>query len=369
MGIGYSRFIVGVAILSAGASVAVRADLYRGVSPGGNFDLSHWSLRLPVDDNGGTTGQGRIVRPSELQGANGYTSRYFQTDKDGSVVLYAPIFGARSATSPNARSELREMLNPNSGSTNWTDATTSVLRVQARILRVPSDGKMIIGQVHGYGNGQTLLGLQYEYKQSAGTGSVVAAVINDPSPDSPKPHTRLTVATGIPLNQTLSYQIRVAGNGQATATKATLTITVNSGSPVVAAIDPSWDGHPIFFAAGAYPQDHEGDSSEAGSVVFYQLAASHPDHALDVLNNANLPQASASIFYQTRLDAGGGVGSASWSLVSGHPPTGVTLAANGLLSGTPAQSAVSATPHKFTVRATDSTGETADKELRLVVGR
>ncbi len=352
----------------AGFACTAQAELYKNVSPGGNFDFSHWSLTIPVDANGGNEGKAITIRPPALQGPNGYSSEYFYTDpKDGGVVFFTTIVGAKGGTSPNSRSELREMLDPTKGSVNWYAATKSVLNAQLRVLEVPSNGRVIIGQIHGYGNGQTLLGLQYEYKAKLGTGNVVAVVIDDPDPKSTRPHQRLTVASGIPLNQSFSYKVDIAGNGQKPNSQATLTFTVNNGTPVSTYVDPLWDTVPLYFKAGSYPQDHDGDDSEVGRVKFFQIAASHPDNGLQIRTSNTLPPASASASYETALASRGGVGAKTWKLVSGHPPAGMTLTADGRLTGVPDAKAVSSKVQKFTAQVRDAAGDTAHKEFRVSV--
>lgn len=355
------------ALAMLGGGTLAHADLLNNVSPGGNFDFSNWSLTIPVDANGGNEGKAVTIKPSALKGPNGYSSEFFYTDKDGGVVFFTTIVGAKGGTSPNSRSELREMLDPNKGAVNWYAATKSVLNAQVRVLEVPSNGRVIIGQIHGYGNGQTLLGLQYEYKVKLGTGNVVAVVIDDPDPESSRPHQRITVASGIPLNQTFSYKVDISGNGRKPDSQARLTFTVNNGTPVSTYVDPLWDTVPLYFKAGSYPQDHDGDDSEVGRVKFYQIAASHPDNGLQIRTANDLPASSASSLYETSLASRNQVGATTWKLVSGLPPAGLSLRSDGVLIGQPASSTISSKTHKFTAQVRDSAGNTAHKEFRLLV--
>jgi putative Ig domain-containing protein/FG-GAP repeat protein len=64
-----------------------------------------------------------------------------------------------------------------------------------------------------------------------------------------------------------------------------------------------------------------------------------------------LPPATTGLAYSQTLTASGGTPPYVWSVVSGAPPSGITLSSAGLLSGTPTQSGTAI----FTVTATDST--------------
>jgi hypothetical protein len=76
-----------------------------------------------------------------------------------------------------------------------------------------------------------------------------------------------------------------------------------------------------------------------------------------------LPLAYAGAAYSTPLKAVGGSGSYTWSLASGSLPTGLSLASNGTISGTPPTSGGAA----FTVRARDTHGNVALESLTLGV--
>ena len=84
---------------------------------------------------------------------------------------------------------------------------------------------------------------------------------------------------------------------------------------------------------------------------------------------ASLPDGALGVAYAQALGASGGAAPYAWTLDAGALPTGVTLAANGQLAGTPTQAGSFA----FTVRATDaSTGSgpfSATRALVLQVGQ
>lgn len=87
-----------------------------------------------------------------------------------------------------------------------------------------------------------------------------------------------------------------------------------------------------------------------------------PQPALQV-TTASLPQATEGTTYTATLAASGG-GSLSWTVSAGSLPAGLTLASNGVLSGTPA----GAGSYTFTVRV-ESGGRSTSKQFDLVVAQ
>jgi hypothetical protein len=74
-----------------------------------------------------------------------------------------------------------------------------------------------------------------------------------------------------------------------------------------------------------------------------------------------LPAVRAKVSYSQTLSAANGIAPYTWSVASGTLPSGLTLSASGLLSGSPAATAT------FTVLATDSVGHTGRKTYTLTV--
>ena len=133
----------------APASAAVASALDPTVAPGGNFDLSVWSLQLPIGSPGAPT----TIQPAQLKGASGYTNpSYFWTDKnDGSMTFWDPEAGVTTPNSNYARTELREM-NANGSAADWTLPGTHRLSARLRIVSVTK--KVCVGQIH-LGSGGT----------------------------------------------------------------------------------------------------------------------------------------------------------------------------------------------------------------------
>ena len=82
-----------------------------------------------------------------------------------------------------------------------------------------------------------------------------------------------------------------------------------------------------------------------------------------VIVTTGLPAGIPGFAYSAQLVATGGDGSYSWSLAGGALPAGLTLAADGLITGTPTETGTS----QFTVRVVSGTQtETADLSIRVV---
>ena len=335
----------------------VRADLYRGVPPGGNFALENWNITIPADNDGGTGGDAVTVRPDLLSGPQGYQSRWFHTDKeDGAMTFWAPINGATVGGSSSPRSELREMQDPSNGSATWNGAGSSALDVLVKVTQVPGDGIVIVGQVHGYGS-PPLIMIYYRYDHAAGTGRVIAKL--QETPVQGPPYSNHTLASNVDLGETFSYQLKVQNN-RAMA-------SVNGHTPVSMAMSPAWDGETFYFKAGAYLHMHGSSATEGGRVKFYRLAASHPNDGLRIDSPAALPAARAGRTYRARSSSIGGVGGATWRLVSGHPPAGLHLEPDGLVTGTPESRAASERAHWFMVQVSDVNGSTHAKTFSVLV--
>jgi photosystem II stability/assembly factor-like uncharacterized protein len=79
-----------------------------------------------------------------------------------------------------------------------------------------------------------------------------------------------------------------------------------------------------------------------------------------VISPSSLPDGTVGVFYSQQLFAVGGIPPYTWAEVTALSP-GLSLSSGGLVSGTPTQSG----PSSFTVRATDSLGQSATKLYSL----
>jgi Putative Ig domain/Right handed beta helix region len=83
------------------------------------------------------------------------------------------------------------------------------------------------------------------------------------------------------------------------------------------------------------------------------------------ITTTTLPDGFATVPYSARLTATGGTAPYTWSRVSGSIPPGLTLAANGVIKGTPTTQGV----YDLTVKVTDAAGHSATQPLTIVIGK
>ncbi|WP_053253257.1 putative Ig domain-containing protein [Ensifer adhaerens] len=107
------------------------------------------------------------------------------------------------------------------------------------------------------------------------------------------------------------------------------------------------------------------DSFGSTGIQAYTLAVDLP---AIVVSPASLATGEIGVAYNQSMTASGGTAPYTYSVASGALPAGITLAANGTLSGTPAVSGT----FNVTIRATDSSGGTGpysgDHTYALVIG-
>ncbi|KAH8807835.1 polysaccharide lyase family 7 protein [Xylogone sp. PMI_703] len=227
-----------------------------GCSPGGNFDLSHWELQLPI----GSAGSPTTISSSSLQGCAGYQDpnhQYFFTESgDGALVMKVPGSPASSGcvTTPNSqhcRTELREE-NPSSWDPN---AATNTLSVTLAVT-VPDNSQhgTVIGQVHIDDSVSTKPVCELYYN-SAG---VIAMGVEQTRSGGNEVFT--TIGT-IPVGQVFSYVISYQSN--------VLSVSLNGGSPHVLSTF-SLDAPQSYFKVGNYNQ-----GSSASDVHFFAITVQH----------------------------------------------------------------------------------------------
>jgi len=113
------------------------------------------------------------------------------------------------------------------------------------------------------------------------------------------------------------------------------------------------------FAATFTVQSCDGEGPIGGH-VYYNYE--QPINAT-IVTFPQLPEADVSIPYTDNLIAAGGRAPYTWRLAGGQMPPGLTLGANGVITGTPAQSGV----YTFTAQATDTEGSSAQSVFTLPV--
>ncbi|KAK3376827.1 polysaccharide lyase family 7 protein [Lasiosphaeria ovina] len=130
-------------ILVLASSLSLAAALNPACAPGGNFDLSKFTLQLPS----GSPGKPDTVTGAKLSGCSGFQNKdFFFTGPDGSLQMKVPgDTSTGCVTTPNSkhcRTELREQ-DPVSWDPN---GATNVL--SANLTVVSAGGSTCIGQIH-----------------------------------------------------------------------------------------------------------------------------------------------------------------------------------------------------------------------------
>jgi hypothetical protein len=219
------------------------------------IDLATWNLSIPVGVPATT------IQTPVLVG--GYQDYYFKAD-NGSIFFWAPVNGTTTDSASYPRSELRETF-ADSKLRNWTyPSADNFLRAAVAVNQAPSTGKVVIGQIHAYGSSKPMVKLEFQYKTKTATANIVAKVRTTPLDEEGQV---ITVLSGVKLNQRFTYTLHLTPKGS-------LVINVNSAQWSTV-MDPSWAPKPLYFKAGVYTQDNEGNETEAGAATFYVLKIDH----------------------------------------------------------------------------------------------
>jgi Alginate lyase len=229
--------------------------------PGSNFDLSTWRLTIPVNSTGGSTGKAATIPSSAL--VAGYTSQFFFTNATGAMTFLSPANGATTSPgsgSDHTRSELRELATiPGRSGAEWTVENGGRLEATCTVQKTNTSGEATVGQIHGLSSIMVILAL-YPAKNV-----LRANVYRTPKNDVVD---RYDLDTSASLNTPFSYSIEVRGNRM---------ILQANGNAKTIAVDPSWNGAPVYFKAGAYSAaPNVGNANtDATQVAFTQLVVSH----------------------------------------------------------------------------------------------
>jgi hypothetical protein len=218
------------------------------------IDLATWNLSVPVGSPPYTVETTKLV--------DGFKDQYFHSDT-GTLFFWSPVTGTRTDNAIYPRTELRETYS-NGTLKNWyyPDADNS-LRATLSVSKVPSSGKIVIGQIHAYNSQKPMVKVEYQYKTSSSTGNIVAKVRMHPD-DTARV---ITIATGVKLNQEFSYLIHLSPGGALGISAA--------GYQWDTDISAMWRDKPLYFKAGVYVQDNSGYTSEGGEVTFSKLDIDH----------------------------------------------------------------------------------------------
>ncbi len=335
--------------LSLWLSSATAWALSPNLPPGSNFNLNHWYIQFPTSGGSLTCSGGSVDSATTTQLINGYTNApYFYTGSDGAMVFWAPINGATTSGSSYPRSELRELLNTNDTSVDWTPYGTHILDAQVKVLQVPtSTKKVIIGQIHGY-SGAALPTVKVEF----GNNTVYATVktnSNDDGSDFVFP------SVSSALSNSITYEIKLV-NGL-----VSIVINNKTNSMNIFQTDPNYTNETQYFKAGDYCQADSCSNpanADGARVAFYALTRTQAPSITNQPANQTVSVGSNVTFK---------VG------VLGNPPMGYSWFFNSIAI-TNATNAVLSVPNAqltnagaYSVVVTDITGSIASTNATLTV--
>jgi hypothetical protein len=241
------------ALSALGVTNASAAALDPALPPGGNFDLSVWSLQLPT----GSPGSPDTISPGRLEGGYSNSSFFWTDSNDGSMTFWAPEKGVTTPNSKYARSELREM-NPNGSAANWTLAGNHTLSAQLRIVSVTKN--VAVGQVKlGTGGPSTKPLAELYYRPN---GDIFLGTQNSPDASGQTLHKVGNVALGTKW----TYVVNVNGSK--------INLTVN-GTRTTYTIPSAFNPYRQYFKAGSYNQSSSESTTNGAKVKFYSLTVKH----------------------------------------------------------------------------------------------
>ncbi|MGX1175731.1 polysaccharide lyase family 7 protein [Pseudomonas sp. R151218B TE3479] len=216
------------------------------------IDLTVWNITLPVQT------PAQVVATKAMPTLK---NKYF--DNNGQrIVFWAPVTGSHTGKSEYPRSELRET-GKDGKLRNWRyNSGTNTLKGTLAVNQVPSEGRVVVAQIHAKDAPTPLLKLVYRYAKGTGNIDVEYRV----KPKDKKSPVIYTVPN-VPLNKAFSYSLQMDKQGK-------LSVLIGSTGKQVK-LDPSWYGYNFYFKAGVYTLDNKGYSNEGGKVTYTKLDVSH----------------------------------------------------------------------------------------------
>jgi hypothetical protein len=193
--------------------------------------------------------------PDTIQGEKiaRYSSPYFKNNNGVITFIVPPGGGVTTANSKYPRSELKE------DSTWKMSAGTAKLEATVSIDKLPSNGNIVIGQIHQDNGSINRPPIELHYNN----GRIVAGVMDKQTTQSGSSRTNYTIASGFSVGDKFSYSMEMSPSGK-------VEISVNGKSTPIQ-LDPSFNNSNFYFKAGNYVQDTTGNSA----VSFYSLDISH----------------------------------------------------------------------------------------------
>jgi hypothetical protein len=236
---------VSLTVNAASACAHGNGPLDPNATPGCNFDMSIWSLQLPIGQPGNPT----TITNTQLE--NGFTDPYFFTASDGAMAFYDPgVNCVTTANSSHCRSELREV-NTDGTDAVWSSSGTNTL--SATLTVTQAAGAPVVGQVHLDPAVSVRPLIELFYTTS---GDLVAGVEQCTAGGCENRTTLAHISPGTQFSYLLSYS------------QNKLTVSVNGGTPVNLT-------SPILGIGGYFKAGDYGQSPTNASVQFYKLKVVH----------------------------------------------------------------------------------------------
>ncbi|KAJ3524617.1 hypothetical protein NM208_g11990 [Fusarium decemcellulare] len=204
-------------------------------APGGNFDLSHWKLQLPI----GSPGKPQTISSADLKGCKGFQNfdYFFTNSKDGALAMKVPAKSEKpkcvtTKNSDHCRTELRET-NPD----KWSPFA-SKNRLYADLVVNQNDDEVVVGQIH-IDDSISKKPVMELYHNSKGEFTVGVQKCRTCS------QSRTGVLAKVPKGQRFHYEIRYEKNK--------LSVSIND-SPYKELDTFDLDGPDSYFKVGNYNQ-------------------------------------------------------------------------------------------------------------------
>jgi len=255
------------------------------------IDFSNWKVTLPVDDN--NNGSPDEYSPSQLINFGYQTLEpvqpYMYDDAADASLMFYTFPEISTTNSSYSRTELRELINPNSSSENWTllegGEMTGSLKVDAVSENTQSSDhyhKVIVMQIHGIispedmnthgfssNNGPPLIKI---YWKDGYLWSHKKSLIDETTDGDDLLETSSSTWTDIKVN--LGYVGNATFDFRITASAAKIEIQLNADTPYVYE-DISLDKWPYenYFKAGNYLTTTDADAFSY--VKYYSLSVTH----------------------------------------------------------------------------------------------
>lgn len=216
------------------------------------IDLTTWNITLPVQTPAQVVATKAMPKLQNL---------YFNRNGQW-IIFWAPVTGSHTGKSTYPRSELRETTKDGK-LRNWRfNSGVNTLKGSLAVNQVPSQGRVVVAQIHAKNAPTPLLKLVYRYAK--GTGNIdVEYRVKPMDKKSPVIYTVPKVA----LNKAFNYSLQMDKQGK-------LTVLINNTGKQVK-LDPSWHRYDFYFKAGVYTLDNVGNAKEGGKVTYTRLDVSH----------------------------------------------------------------------------------------------